>query len=302
MISVVSNPEFLREGSAVSDFLHPDRIVLGGDSTEAIDRVAEVYRPIAEQSFEGGDPTSLPPVMRASRATAETIKYAANAFLATKISFINEMANIADLVGADITEIAAALGMDHRISSSFFHAGVGWGGSCFGKDLAAISSMAKEYGYEPLLLDAVRTVNTNQRHNVIRKLQMHLRPIRGRRVALLGLAFKPNTDDTRDAPAVTIAQSLEEKGAIVRAYDPMVKEIPGLPNLKTTVDPYTALEGADAAVLVTEWAEFLQLDLHEVARRMRPGALILDGRNALDAGAVTAAGLRYAGFGLPPVH
>ncbi len=295
-ISVVSNPEFLREGSAVEDFLHPDRIVVGGDSHDAVEKVAAVYDQVLSQSFEGGDPTLKPTLIKTSRATAETIKYAANAFLATKISFINEIASICEWVDADVTEVAHAIGLDSRIGPKFLQAGVGWGGSCFGKDTAALASIAREQGVEPLILDAVRKVNTNQRHAIVRKLQQHVRPLRGRRIALLGLAFKPGTDDTRDAPAITIAKSLVEKGVLVRASDPMVKAFPEVPDVSVTADPMSAICDADAVVLLTEWSEFINLDFRTVADRMR-GNLVVDARNALDPEAVAAAGLRYEGVG-----
>jgi nucleotide sugar dehydrogenase len=296
IFSVVSNPEFLREGSAVADFLYPERIVLGGDDPAAIDRVAAVYEPIIDQSFEGGLEEKQPALVKTDRSTAETIKYAANAFLATKISFINEIATISEWLGADVNEVAYAIGLDSRIGPKFLNAGVGWGGSCFGKDLDALAAMAREHGHEPLLLEAVKRVNHNQRHMIVRKLQQYLRPLRGRRIALLGLSFKPNTDDMRDAPAITVARSLTDKGAILRAFDPMVTEIPELPDLKTVVDPYHAVVGADAVVLLTEWPEFLALDFHEIADRMR-GDVVIDGRNALDPGKVEAAGLIYEGVG-----
>ncbi|MDJ0498390.1 MAG: UDP-glucose/GDP-mannose dehydrogenase family protein [Acidimicrobiia bacterium] len=296
VISVVSNPEFLREGSAIDDFLYPDRIVLGSDDVTALQLVQDAYQPILDQSFPGADPTHRPVLVRTDRSTAETIKYAANAFLATKISFINEIAEICEWVGADIDEVAYALGLDKRISPEFLHAGVGWGGSCFAKDLEALAATARSHGQEPRILEAATQVNKHQRHRLVRKLQENLRPLRGSRIALLGLAFKPNTDDTRDAPAIEIAASLMEKGAIVRAYDPMVKSIPELPNLQIVRDPYLALERADALVLVTEWAELTKLDFHEVATRMR-GNIVVDGRNAFDPRAVKAAGLTYEGVG-----
>lgn len=296
VLCVVSNPEFLREGTAVEDFLHPERVVVGGDSPEAVEQVAQVYDRILSQSFEGGDPTQKPALIKTDRATAETIKYAANAFLATKISFINEIANICEWLDADVTEIAHAIGLDSRIGPSFLNAGVGWGGSCFGKDTAALASMAREQGVEPLILDAVRRVNTNQRHMVVRKLQDHLRPLRGRRVALLGLAFKPGTDDTRDAPVITIAKSLVEKGVLLRACDPMVAELPEVPDLNIVVDPFDAICNADAVVLLTEWPEFLDLDFQRAADCMR-GKVIIDGRNALDPSSILDVGLVYEGVG-----
>ena len=301
VLTVVSNPEFLREGSAVEDFMHPERVVVGGDCPVAVEKVAHVYDKILSQSFEGGDPTGKPALIKTGRATAETIKYAANAFLATKISFINEIANICEWLDADVSEVAYAIGLDSRIGPKFLNAGVGWGGSCFGKDTSALASMAREQGIEPLILDAVRRVNMNQRHMIVRKLQNHLRPLRGRRVALLGLAFKPGTDDLRDAPAITIAKSLEEKGVMLRACDPLVTEVPELPNLKIFSNPFEAVCDTDAIVLVTEWPEFTSIDLSRVADAMR-GNVVIDARNALDPEAVMAAGLSYEGVGRYAKH
>jgi UDPglucose 6-dehydrogenase len=301
-LSIVSNPEFLREGSAVEDFLHPDRIVLGGDAVDAVDRVAELYAPILEQSFPGGRPDRTPVLVRTSRTTAELIKYAANAFLASKISFINEMSAVCEMVGADVRDLAWAIGLDERIGTRFLQPGVGWGGSCFGKDLDALMATAREYGVEPHILDAVRRVNREQRQRVIAKLQRHIRPLRGSRVAILGLAFKPGTDDTRDAPAVSVIGELVRLGVHVTAYDPMVKEVAALPDLVTAADVATAYEGADAVVIMTEWPEFGDLDLAHMASRMR-GMLVLDGRNLLDPVAVSDAGLTWEGFGRPrPKH
>lgn len=296
IFSVVSNPEFLREGTAIQDFLYPERIVLGGSSTAAVETVAEAYGPILDQSFPGGSGEFKPTLVTTDRSTAETIKYAANAFLATKISFINEIAEICEWVDADVNEVAHAIGLDSRISSKFLNAGVGWGGSCFGKDVEALAATARAHGQEPYLLEAAQRVNQHQRHRLVRKLQTHLRPLRGSRIALLGLAFKPDTDDTRDAPAITIARELTERGAIVRAYDPLVKQIPELPNLQTAPDPYTLVNQADAVVLLTEWDELRDLDFEDVASRMR-GNLVIDGRNAFDQSRVVAAGLVYEGMG-----
>ena len=301
VLCVVSNPEFLREGAAVEDFLHPERVVVGGDCEDAVENVAHVYDRILAQDFEGGDPDSLPVLVKTGRATAETIKYAANAFLATKISFINEIANICEWIDADVAEVARAVGLDSRIGPKFLNAGVGWGGSCFGKDTAALASMAREQGIEPLILDAVRRVNTNQRHVVVRKLQDHLRPLRGQRIGLLGLAFKPGTDDTRDTPAITIARSLEEKGAILRASDPMVNSLPEVPDLRVFADPYDAVCDADAIVLLTEWPEFLALDFEKAADCMR-GKVVIDARNAFDPDVVIGAGLTYEGIGRYAKH
>ena len=294
--SVVSNPEFLREGSALRDFFYPDRVVLGSDDPGALDLVAEAYRPIIEQTFAGADPDRRPVELRTGLATAEAIKYAANAFLATKISFINEMAIICELVGADIRGVADAIGVDHRIGRSFLNAGLGWGGSCFGKDLDALAATARDYGFEPEILTAVRQVNRRQRRVVVDKLQRHLKTLRGRRIALLGLAFKPGTDDLRDAPAVELAGRLIERGATVTAHDPVVESVPDLASLRLYADPYDAVVRADAAVLVTEWGQFRELDFDKVREVMR-GRLIIDGRNILDPAAIMAAGLTYEGIG-----
>ncbi len=299
---VVSNPEFLREGSAVYDSFFPDRIVLGADEQEAMHIMRMLYEPIIEQSF----PTQLDPRPKAAvpfvttdLASAEMIKYAANAFLATKISFINEIAGLCELVGADVGSVAHGIGLDERIGSRFLSAGIGWGGSCFPKDIAALRSIAHEYEHEPFLLDATIAVNERQRKQVIAKLQRDLHTLKGKRIALLGLAFKPNTDDLRAAPSLQIARVLGELGARVVGYDPVAgKKAAGLlPNLKVVFDPYEALKGAHAAVLVTEWNEFRELELDRVASLMNEPPLLVDGRNALDPREVRAAGIRYSGFG-----
>jgi nucleotide sugar dehydrogenase len=299
-VSVVANPEFLRAGKALADFLHPDRIVLGGSDVEGIAIARTLYGEIVAQRLPDPDPApgsaATPVVLVTDTATAETIKYAANSFLAMKISFINEIAQICDRVGADVTDVAAALGLDHRISPLFLNAGLGWGGSCFGKDLAALTATARDHGYEPDMLSAIRDVNDKQRAEVTRRLQKHLGTLRGKRIALLGLAFKPGTDDTRDAPAVDIARQLDELGATVSGYDPIVTELPEAPNVRIATDPYAAVERADAVVLVTEWPELVALDLRLAAEAMA-GKVLIDGRNALDPVAATAAGLSYEGIG-----
>lgn len=299
-IGIVANPEFLRVGSALRDYLHPDRIVLGSDDPRHLQTLVDVYRPIIDQQFPFGDPTGLPAgtpgLITTSLATAETIKYAANSFLAAKISFINEIAQISDRVGADVEVVAEALGMDDRISPRFLRAGLGWGGSCFGKDLSALTATALEHGYEPSLLRAVSTANEYQRGEVIRKLQRHLGSLRGKRVALLGLSFKPDTDDIRDAPAIHIGRRLIELGASVTAHDPVVRSLPRLPAVKVADDPFTAADRADAVVVVTEWKEFSSLDFGRLAETMG-GRLVIDGRNCLDPESVEAAGLRYEGIG-----
>jgi nucleotide sugar dehydrogenase len=297
--TIVSNPEFLREGSAIPDFLHPERIVLGSDDTPAMRSVEEVYRPILDQSFPGGNPARRPSLIETSLVTAETVKYAANAFLATKVSFINEIANICEMVGSDVGDVSAAMGLDQRISPDFLDAGVGWGGSCFGKDLDELVATARENGYQPELLNATVAVNKRQRELVVRKLRRGLKTLRGRRIGLLGLAFKPGTDDLREAPAVQIAERLLKEGATVAAHDPAVQEVPDLPRLKLTAEPYGVADRADAVVLVTEWPEYLGLDLEKLRSEMR-GDLLIDGRNVLDAQAARASGLRYEGMGRAP--
>lgn len=299
---VVSNPEFLREGSAVYDSLFPDRIVLGAERRDALDTMRALYEPIIEQSFPtqfDPRPREAVPFVTTDLASAEMIKYAANAFLATKISFINEIATLCELVGADVTNVAGGIGLDNRIGARFLNAGIGWGGSCFPKDVAALRAVAREYGHEPALLDAAVSVNERQRKAVIQKLQRDLRTLKGKRVALLGLAFKPNTDDLRDAPSLEIARLVSSLGARVVGYDPVAgKKAAGLvPGLKVVFDPYEALEGAHAAVVVTEWEEVVALDPERAASLMEDPKLLVDGRNALDPAACLAAGLLYRGFG-----
>ena len=299
---VVSNPEFLREGSAVYDSLFPDRIVLGADERDALDTMRALYKPIIEQTFPTQTdprPKDVVPFVTTDLASAEMIKYAANAFLATKISFINEISGICELVGADVGSVAHGMGLDERIGSRFLSAGIGWGGSCFPKDVAALRAIAREYDHEPVLLDAAVAVNERQRKRVIAKLQHELRTLKGKRVALLGLAFKPNTDDLREAPSLEIARALDRHGARVVGYDPVAgKKAAGLvPSLEIVFDPYEALNGAHAAVVVTEWEEFRELDLDRVASLMKKPPLLVDGRNTLNPRDVEAAGIRYRGFG-----
>jgi nucleotide sugar dehydrogenase len=294
--SVVSNPEFLREGSAIEDFMHPDRIVLGSDDPAAIDLVHRAYQPILDQSFEGGRPDTRPAMVHTGLVTAETVKYAANAFLAAKISFINEISQICERVGADITDVATAIGLDSRIGDKFLNAGIGWGGSCFGKDLDALAAIARDYGLHPRMLDAVREVNRSQRHLIVEKLQAELKTLRGRRVTLLGLSFKPGTDDLRDAPAIDIASRLVQLGATVSAYDPVVKAFDEVPEVWIKDDVYAAVDRADAVVLITEWPEFNDVDYERVSSVMR-GDYFLDGRNFLDPRKMSAAGLDYGSIG-----
>ena len=299
---VVSNPEFLREGSAVYDSLFPNRIVLGSEKRDALDTMRALYEPIIEQSFPtqaDPRPKVTVPFVTTDLVSAEMIKYAANAFLATKISFINEIATICELVGADVSSVAHGIGLDERIGSRFLSAGIGWGGSCFPKDVAALRAVAREYDHEPVLLDATVAVNERQSKRVISKLQRDLHTLKGKRVALLGLAFKPNTDDLREAPSLEIARALDQRGARTLGYDPVAgkKAQNLLSDLKVVFDPYEALAGAHAAVLVTEWEELRALDLEKVASLMELPKLLVDGRNALDPRAVHDAGLLYRGFG-----
>ena len=299
---VVSNPEFLREGSAVHDSLFPDRIVVGADSREALDRLRALYEPLIQQTFPTGldpRPKATVPFVTTDLASAEMIKYAANAFLATKISFINEISNICELVGANVSSVAHGIGLDERIGPRFLGAGIGWGGSCFPKDVAALRSVAREYDHEPLMLDATVTVNDRQRRRVISKLQSDLRTLKGKRVALLGLAFKPNTDDLREAPSLEIARALEALGARVVGFDPAAGKGAArhLPALRVVFEPYEALDGAHATVVVTEWEEIRDLDLARMARLMEHPKLLVDGRNIFEPAAARGAGLLYRGFG-----
>ncbi len=286
-ITYASNPEFLREGAAVQDFLEPDRIVIGSFSDEDGDDVEALYRGIDAE------------VVRASVSTAEMIKYASNAFLATKISFINEIANVCEHLGADVRTVAYGMGLDHRIGPHFLRAGIGYGGSCFPKDVQALKQLAGNTGYHFQLLNAVIEVNALQKRRVVGKLAARLGKLRGTTVALLGLTFKPHTDDLREAASIVLAGRLVHEGVNVRAYDPMLA--PGVhplfPGVTLVGAPMEALEDADAAVLVTEWPEFARLDWADAAARMRR-PLLIDGRNQLDPEAAAAAGLEYEGIGL----
>ena len=289
-LAYVSCPEFLKEGSAVADFMHPDRVVVGADpgDEDAAAAVEDLYRPL------GGE------ILRTDVASAEMIKLASNAFLATKISFINEIANVCEEVGADVGEVARGMGLDQRIGPSFLRAGIGYGGSCFPKDVSALKMLAGNSGYHFQLLNAVIEVNELQKRRVVGKLEKHLGSLLGKRIALLGLAFKPQTDDMREASSLVLATRLQGEGAEVVAYDPVARERAGelLDSVEMADSALAALEGADAAVLVTEWPEFAALDWAEVAARMaRP--LLVDGRNFLDPTSLRAAGLEYEAIGRP---
>ena len=296
---VVSNPEFLREGSAVYDTFNPDRIVLGSNSSKAIAMMQELYLPIVERQY--AEDKSLPPlpVVVTDLNSAEMVKYAANAFLATKISFINEVANICDRVGADVTQVAEGIGLDSRIGSKFLQAGIGWGGSCFPKDVSALIHTADDYGYETQLLKAAVNVNQRQRLIAIEKLQYELKILKGKTIGLLGLTFKPDTDDMRDAPALNLIEQLNRLGAKVKAYDPIVSQTGishGLSNVIIETNPEMLADGCDALVLVTDWQEFLKLDYSKMAKLMN-NPVIIDGRNFLEREAVESAGFRFVGIG-----
>ena len=282
----VSCPEFLKEGTAVNDFLAPDRVVIGDDGDWAGDAVAKLYAPLDA------------PVVRTDIASAEMVKLASNAFLATKISFINEIANVCEETGADVIEVAKGMGLDDRIGNKFLQAGLGFGGSCFPKDVTALKQLAGNSGYHFQLLNAVIEVNELQKRRVMSKLHKHLGTLVGKRVALLGLAFKPNTDDMREATSLVLSARLQADGAKVVVYDPVAEEearklIRGVEFAQSATECVT---GADAVVLVTEWSEFKELDWGKAAQDMS-GTLVIDGRNALDAEAIGAAGLIYEGIG-----
>ena len=299
IFQVVSNPEFLREGAALEDFLYPDRIVLGGENGDSgVQIVAALYERVLTQDFPEGRPSHKPGLVLTDLPSAEMVKYAANAFLATKISFANEIANICELVGADARQVLPAIGADTRIGPKFLQHGIGWGGSCFGKDVQALIATGLDYGYGSQILRAAVEVNQGQRAAVLRKLQTELKTIKGRRIAVLGLAFKPGTDDRRDAPALEIIRRLHLAGAVVSAYDPIVKDVPELPEvpLRIASSAYDAADRADAVVIATEWEEFAAIDLDKLAEHMK-GTLLLDGRGVLSEVAAETAGLKIVGFG-----
>jgi UDPglucose 6-dehydrogenase len=283
---VASNPEFLREGSALADFMKPDRVVIGANRPEIAAEVARLYEPLGA------------PVLLTTIYTAEMIKYASNCFLATRISFINEMARICERADADVKVVAEGMGLDRRIGSLFLEAGIGYGGSCLPKDVKALASMAEKYGYHPELLHTVMEINNDQRTLVVEKLRECLGTLRGQVIGLLGLAFKPNTDDLRDAASLEIARLLMEKGATVRAYDPaaMPRARKLLPELQFKRDAYATARGADGIAVVTEWNEFRHLDLARIRRSMRRPVLV-DGRNVYDPRQMQELGFVYRGIG-----
>jgi len=284
--SVVSCPEFLREGSAIGDFMNPHRIVLGSLDHDAAEKVAQLHLPLRA------------PIMITDLRTAEMIKYASNAFLSTKISFINEIANICEALGADVKEVAVGMGYDNRIGLHFLEAGLGYGGSCFPKDVLALAHMAKEKGRHPQLLQAVIEINTDRRSMAVNKLKEMVGDFKAKTIGVLGLAFKPNTDDMRDAPSLNIANELLKAGAKVKAYDPVAMGVAAslLPDATMCPDAYSAATGCDALIVMTEWNEFKALDLERIRDLMR-SPKIFDGRNIYDPEKVRALGFQYIGIG-----
>jgi UDPglucose 6-dehydrogenase len=285
-VGYVANPEFLAEGRAVEDFMRPDRVVIGSFDEEDGDGVAALYEGFGS------------PIVRTSIPSAEMVKLAANAFLATRISFINEIANVSEAVGADVDEVAYGMGLDKRIGTSYLHPGIGYGGSCFPKDVSFLKLLAGNSGYHFQLVSAVIEVNDLQKRRVVNKLKDELGTLRGKKIALLGLAFKANTSDMREAPSIVLASRLIAEGADVRAWDPLVQGHPDLDGVAIQASMLDAVRGADAAVIVTEWPELKGLASPEILEAMRT-PLIVDGRNLLDPDTVRAAGFRYAGIGRP---
>jgi UDPglucose 6-dehydrogenase len=293
-LQVVSNPEFLREGAAIQDFKHPDRIVVGTDNPVARAVLAEIYRPLY---------LNASPLFYVSRRTAELIKYASNAFLATKITFINEISDLCEKVGADVQEVARGMGLDNRIGGKFLHAGPGFGGSCFPKDTSALLKTAQDHGVALRVVEAVSVVNDQRKRAMARKVVAALGgSVRGKTVAVLGLTFKPNTDDTRDSPAIPLITALHDLGAIVRGYDPagMEQAKPFLPAVQYATSAYNAAEGADAVVIATEWEQFRALDLPRLKKLMAQ-PVIVDLRNIYRDDEMKRANFRYFGIGRPPV-
>lgn len=302
---VASNPEFTREGMAVEDFLHPDRIVLGVSTQEAERTLRELYAPIVKGRFRCPIHTDCRqdravPVLVTDLASAEIIKHAANSFLALKISFANALADICERAGADVLQVVTGVGLDKRIGRAFLNAGIGFGGSCFPKDVKAFVKIAEQHGYDFALLREVERINLQRRDHVVERLKQALWILRGKRIGLLGLAFKPDTDDVREAPALAVARRLLDEGAAVQGYDPQAgeKARQALPALTVCADPYAAATGAEALVVCTEWAEFAGLDWSRVkAAMVRP--LVLDGRNTLDRDQLLGLGFEYLGIGRP---
>ncbi len=315
LFDVTSNPEFLREGTAVVDFLHPDRIVLGAATERASDLLQAIYRPLTVGEYYGAEnavpgprgQNDTPPVLLTSTKAAEIIKHASNAFLATKISFINVVANVCEAAGADVEEVARGLGMDTRIGPKFLRAGIGYGGSCFPKDVAAFRHVAEQVGVDFTLLREVEKINEEQKQRFFRKVRSALWTFRGKKIGVLGLAFKGGTDDVRESPALDIVQQLLKEGCIVTAYDPAAEErskelIPPGPQMRYVSDPYDAAQDADALLILNDWQEFLELDLERLHYTLRYPILI-DGRNLYDPGRMAQMGFTYLSVGRPgPMH
>jgi UDPglucose 6-dehydrogenase len=289
-VSVASNPEFLREGAAIADFKHPDRIIVGAGDDRAQDVLREIYRPLF---------LNRAPILITGRRTAELTKYAANAFLAVKISFINEIADLCEAVDADVQDVARGIGLDNRIGPKFLHAGPGYGGSCFPKDTVALLQTADNAGVEQRIVATTVSVNDDRKGRMVDRVERALGgDVAGKRVGILGLAFKPNTDDMREAPSIPIVKGLVERGAKVAAFDPVARHQaePMLPGIEFADDAYAAADGADALVIVTEWDEFRALDLERIAASLK-GKILVDLRNVYDRGEAEAAGLTYYGVG-----
>ena len=302
---IVSNPEFLREGSALKDTFFPERIIIGSSSKQAIEKILELYKPLLEQSFNWPSDLQriLPkgqkvPVVISDLASAEMIKYASNSFLATKISFVNEVANICEKVGADIKKVTEGMGFDSRIGSKFLQAGIGWGGSCLPKDVSALVYTAKEYGLTPEILSAAAAINSKQRLKIVKRVQDELKIVKGKTIAVLGIAFKPNTDDVRESPAISIMNSLVHLDASIKAYDPIVKVRPQNLKEKVTIckDAYEAISDADLLILATEWDEFKNLDYKRI-KSLMANDIIIDGRNLFDKEELQKLGFKYIGIG-----
>jgi UDPglucose 6-dehydrogenase len=286
---VASNPEFLREGAAIQDFMRPDRVVIGSNEEDAIAIMKDLYRPLYLIET---------PIVITSLEAAELIKYAANAFLATKISFINEVANLCDQIGCDVHDVARGMGMDKRIGSKFLHPGPGFGGSCFPKDTRALATVARQFGASSKIVDAVIEVNEYQRQAMIPKIEKLVGDFNGKQIAVLGLSFKPETDDMRDAPAIDIIKEMQSRGAKIRAFDPVAMEEARkcLPDIEYAADEYDAIEGADMLVFITEWNQFRALDMGKVKSLLK-SAKIADLRNIYEPDDMRKLGFEYIGVG-----
>ncbi len=286
---VASNPEFLREGAAIEDFMHPNRVVIGSNEPRAIDVMKELYRPLYLIET---------PIVITSLEAAELIKYAANAFLATKITFINEIANLCDAIGCDVHDVARGMGMDNRIGRKFLHPGPGYGGSCFPKDTRALTTVADQFGVETLVVDAVIEANERQRQAMIPKIEALVGDLSGKRIGVLGLSFKPETDDMREAPSIDIIRALIKKGATIKAFDPVAMDEAkhSLPDIEYAVDEYDAITGADALVIVTEWNQFRALDMEKVKSLLK-SPKVADLRNVYEPGDMHELGFEYVGVG-----